>query len=713
MKKVDGHPRTIQLLLSHAKYGLDYYQREYKWERRQVEELLQDLEQKFMLSYEESHDRTEVQGYERYFLGSIIVSERDGQRFLIDGQQRLTTLTLLLIFLNNLQRGRTELVAIDHLIYSEKFGKKSFNLDVEDRRDCLEALFTQKPFNANGHIEAVQNLVARYEDISELFPEKLKSAALLHFIDWLIECVDLIEITTSSDDDAYTIFETMNDRGLRLSPTDMLKGYLLANIADADSRRKANDVFKAKVDELRKMGEEEDLSFFKDWLRAKYADSMRDRKKDAEDQDFEKIATAFHRWVKDQGGRIGLKKGQDFRDFILNRISRFADLYIRAERAGEKITPGLEFIYYNRLNNLTLQYPLMLAPIRLEDSDETAAKKMALVAGYLDIFAARRIVNFRTLAYSSIVYTMFNLIKEIRDLDVVPLASLLAKKTADIVEDFSGIDTFSLHQQNRRSVHYLLARMTYHIEQETGLPTSFETYTSRSIKKPFEVEHIWSDKYQRHKDEFTSEPEFAEYRNRFGGLLLLQRGFNQSFGAMPYESKLPQYFGQNLLARSLSPTCYENNPNFLGYIKNSGLPFTSHTQFRKNDLDTRQELYKKICEQVWSPGRFEQIAKTQIQLPESDGPTEVPDLAEEETIDLTTGGYKENSVVYDLYKRLSDGNWHPLKELEKLAGDVNFEGRIGRIRRRGKRTGKWVLDEKDSRIRLRLVKQTNVVQAEA
>ena len=152
MKKVDGHPRTIQLLLSHAKYGLDYYQREYKWERRQVEELLQDLEQKFMLSYEESHDRTEVQGYERYFLGSIIVSERDGQRFLIDGQQRLTTLTLLLIFLNNLQRGRTELVAIDHLIYSEKFGKKSFNLDVEDRRDWSEALFTQKPFNANGQI---------------------------------------------------------------------------------------------------------------------------------------------------------------------------------------------------------------------------------------------------------------------------------------------------------------------------------------------------------------------------------------------------------------------------------------------------------------------------------------------------------------------------------------------------------------------------------
>jgi hypothetical protein len=276
-------------------------------------------------------------------------------------------------------------VAIDHLIYSEKFGKKSFNMEVEDRRECLEALFTPKPFNTNGQIEAVQNMVARYEDIAEVFPEKLKGAALLPFIDWLTECVDLIEITTASDDDAYTIFETMNDRGLRLSPTDMLKGYLLANVADAESRKKANDVFKTKVDELRKMGEDEDLSFFRDWLRAKSAVTMRDRKKDAEDQDFEKIATAFHRWVKDQSARIGLKKSQDFRDFIVNRVSRFADLYIRAGRAAEKLTPGLEYIYYNRLNNLTLQYPLMLAPIRLEDSDDVAAQKMALVGGYLDI----------------------------------------------------------------------------------------------------------------------------------------------------------------------------------------------------------------------------------------------------------------------------------------------------------------------------------------
>ncbi len=57
-----------------------------------------------------------------------------------------------------------------------------------------------------------------------------------YFIDWLLENVHLVEITAYSDDDAYTIFETMNDRGLSLSPTDMLKGYLLANIDEAEAR---------------------------------------------------------------------------------------------------------------------------------------------------------------------------------------------------------------------------------------------------------------------------------------------------------------------------------------------------------------------------------------------------------------------------------------------------------------------------------------------
>lgn len=103
----------------------------------------------------------------------------------------------------------------------------------------------------------------------------------------------------------------------------------------------------------------------------------------------------------------------------MSRFNRFVNHYVRIRQAAQKLTPGLEYIFYNAHNNFTLQYPLLLAPLCIEDDLETVDRKMRLVAGYLDIFIARRIVNFRTLNSSSIVYTMFNLMKEIRDLDLL------------------------------------------------------------------------------------------------------------------------------------------------------------------------------------------------------------------------------------------------------------------------------------------------------
>ena len=124
-------------------------------------------------------------------------------------------------------------------------------------------------------------------------------------------------------------------------------------------------------------------------------------------------------------------------------------------------------------------------------------------------------------------------------------------------------------------------------------------------KKPFEIEHIWADKYERHSDEFATHEEFAQSRDRIGDLILLPRGFNQSLGDATYEKKVEAYFGQNLLAKSLNEKCYQNNPSFLTFVDMSGLPFQPHPQFKKADLDARQELCRQICENIWSPSRFD------------------------------------------------------------------------------------------------------------
>jgi Protein of unknown function DUF262 len=107
-----------------------------------------------------------------------------------------------------------------------------------------EALYNNRmDFDAADQPESVRNIALRYADMEHHFPDTLRGQALPYFIDWLKENVDLVQITAYSDDDAYTIFETMNDQGMSLSPTDMLKGYLLANINDPADKAAANDLW--------------------------------------------------------------------------------------------------------------------------------------------------------------------------------------------------------------------------------------------------------------------------------------------------------------------------------------------------------------------------------------------------------------------------------------------------------------------------------------
>ena len=100
---------------------------------------------------------------------------------------------------------------------------------------------------------------------------------------------------------------------------------------------------------------------------------------------------------------------------------------------------------------------------------------------------------------------------------------------------------------------------------------------------------------------FGTSVDFAEHRNRLGGLLLLPKSFNASYGDLTYERKLPHYMGQNLLARSLHPQCYEHHPNFMRVIEEHALPFRPHVEFRKADMDARCELYRTIADKVWNP----------------------------------------------------------------------------------------------------------------
>ena len=607
-REIRGLDRTVRELLSKRKFGIDYYQREYEWESKQVAELVEDLANKFLRDFDPAHERADVERYGHYFLGSIIVSRKNGQNFIIDGQQRMTTLTLLLMFLNNLQRSREDRVDVSELIYSEKYSKRTFNIDVEERTACMEALFRGEAYDDADQSESVRNITARYADMQELYPAELREATLPYFVDWLLENVHLVEITAYSDDDAYTIFETMNDRGLSLSPTDMLKGYLLANIKDEDRRLSAGEAWRKRVAELVELGKDEDADCLKSWLRSQYANSIRERKRGAAPKDFDRIGTEFHRWVRENRASLGLDRSNEFAEFMEKDLNFYARQYIRLRKSSQKRTPPLECVFYNAQFNFTLQYPILLAPLRPTDSEESIIRKLRVTAAYLDVLIARRIWNWRAIDYSTMQYAMFIVMRDIRGKDAAEVAEILTGKLASEQETFASNDRFYLHGMNGRQIHRVLARMTEYVETASGMESRFEEYVLRGGKNAYEIEHIWSDHPERHEDEFSHPVDFSEYRNRVGGLLLLPKSFNASYGDLPYEEKLEHYNSQNLLARSLHPKAYDHNPGFLGFVERSNLPFRTHSQFKKEDLDARQDLYRKLAEEIWTPERVCQEA---------------------------------------------------------------------------------------------------------
>jgi len=608
MNEIDARSKCIKELLSGVKYSLDYYQREYKWREKQIIELLDDLEGKFLDSFKPEHERSQVASYLPYFLGSIVISQKkSGDMFIIDGQQRLTSLTILLIYMNNLKSHGKNVVKIEDLIFSTQYGKKSFNMNIPERIPAFESLFKGLLYEPQEDNESVKNIVDRYNDIEANFPETLKNNVLAYFIDWLIEKVFMVRITAFSDEEAYTIFETMNDRGLSLNQSEMLKGYLLSKIINDDEKQEANKIWKDKVFKLLNIGKDEEIDFIKSWLRSKYANNIRDRKKGATAKDFDKIGTEFHKWVRDNKDDIGLKRSNDYLNFIVKEYVKYSDYYILLRNASIKFNPDFETVYFNAHHNFTLQYPVLLAAIKKEDEKEIAYKKIRIVSRYIDIVIARRFVNFKSLSYSALAYTMFNFIKEIRNAKLDNLVNILIKRVNELSETFEKVNTFYLHQQNRRNVHFLLARMTYYMEIKSGIQTDFVKYINKKVKKPYEIEHLWADKYDRYLDQFTDAQEFSQYRNYFGGLILLPRGFNQSLNADTYEDKVKHYLSDNILAQSLNEKYYEKkHSNFLNFIKEKELPFKPYAQFNRDDLHERQLLYKKICEEIWSSDRLKE-----------------------------------------------------------------------------------------------------------
>lgn len=590
-KTVDSKAYPLKELFL-DKFDVDFYQREYVWQKKQLEDLIDDLSNEFLKNWKEGDKLEAVRTYDPYFMGEIVLSMKEGKRSsIIDGQQRITTFTLLLIYILKTyghlpQFPRSD---IEKVIYSDDYGTPRFNLDIEQRKNCMLGLFNNgfyEPTETDEHY--VKNIVDRYNDIADCWNEKIDESNIVFFTYWLKEKVIFSKVWTNSDEFAYVIFETMNDRGLSLTQVEMLRSYLLANI-QPEERNDAMQLFDTVVKRLMNIKlsskSKAEFEFFKMYFRGHYAEDFSQTKDSS--SDFVRIGKEFHRWFRDNEKLLKLKNSDDYMDF-LNKISYFSKQYEKINvLLNQRDATNYLYLIVNNDYGFTLQPALILSAIAYNDSDEVVDKKIKIVSKYLTKVLTWRVWNHWMISQSSMESPIYILCKKIRNMNINELEQALNDNPIELPSLESSP---TLNQQNRPKLKVMLSLITEIVARESKV-------SDYMLNKPdIEVEHIWSDHFEEHLDEFEDKTVFASMRNNIGDLLVLPKSFNASYNDAPYSVKVVQYFEQNILAQSLNENKYKNNPNFKRFIDNSGLQFKSYQEFKKAGIIERADLYKSILE---------------------------------------------------------------------------------------------------------------------
>ena len=132
-KTVDSKVFPLKLLFA-EKFTVDFYQREYVWEKKQLDDLINDLSNAYLKCWKPEHSTGDVRSYDPYFMGEVVLSTKMNERSaIIDGQQRITTFTILLIYLlhNFKELKGFPRSDVEKAIYADDFGTPRFNLDID------------------------------------------------------------------------------------------------------------------------------------------------------------------------------------------------------------------------------------------------------------------------------------------------------------------------------------------------------------------------------------------------------------------------------------------------------------------------------------------------------------------------------------------------------------------------------------------------------
>ncbi len=609
--------QNIDRVFSNTTYHIDFYQRDYKWTSEPVLRLLDDVFFMFNQEYEkysslEPSTETIMAKYSWYYLNTYVTNIIDGKVYVVDGQQRLTTLTILLIKLYNkakeLNCDSDFTEWINSKITGFSGGKRSYWMNHEKSIEVLKDLFENKKehkeIDTSASITSV-NLVANYGTISKYIDEQLSDKHRFQtFVYFFLYRLVLINLAVEQTE-VPMVFEVINDRGVRLKPYEILKGKLLGQIDKLElAKFNYNHLWESRVNQLNTFKEDEIDTFFRYYLKAKYSNSRKEGTLFDGDYHREMFTNKMNETLQLNHNSAAVK------NFLDTTFTYYSSLYIKVFNAYKKQDKQFPSVFINKLNEMDGQFMLILSSCKINDPQEDA--KIEKVAYEIDrMFSFLQLQN----SYDSNAFyeLLYKISEEIRDgnietirtvFDKYLFAELEKRRNSQVTDGLqyaffrnTGINL------NTRFKRYYFARIEQFFSENLnlGMKHNIEDLVSKTGSKTgFHIEHILSHN-EENKTLFNNDLDlFEQERNRLGGILLLKGRDNISSNNEPYSDKLKSYANTLYWNETLREDTYKSKLDMKDLKNKYNLDLKPFNQFGKEELETRQKTLFELTKIIWN-----------------------------------------------------------------------------------------------------------------
>ena len=604
--------QSIDKLFGSTTYNIDFYQRDYKWTSEPVKRLLDDIFYAFDGAYTKNPSldpkpETVSAKYPWYYLNTYVTNTIDGQVYVVDGQQRLTTLTLILI--NLLHRSNKLNCGLSGWIKGKIAGQSGFEdrfwMNHAGHIETLKSLYRDDKEVGTGSGVTAVNMSENYKVIDSYLEDRLKTKHKFEtFVFYFLHRLVLINLAVEQTD-VPMVFEVINDRGVRLRPYEILKGKLLGQIDKIELEKdNYNGLWENSVGKINKHKAEEIDIFFVYFLKAKFADSRGTGQRFDND---------YHRemFKADVNSKLKLERNPAaVKTFLKREFEYYTNLYSKILTFAASEHENLEHLYYNRLNEMDSQFQLIISACTVDDPEE--AEKITFISKNIDrMFALLRLQR----AYDSNEFNeaVFDISNKIRDGSALDINAVFEKKLIELLVDRRGAGVeypfeytqfrnTSINDIPSRFTRYFFARIDKFISDgtNTGAKQPFaDLVTKTGTVNGFHIEHILShnkenlDLYDGNSDSFEMD------RNRLGAVLLLKGKDNISSNNESFSEKLKSYANTLHWNETLREDSYKSKKDFAAFMFANGIDFKHYSSFGLIEVESRQKLLFELTKLIW------------------------------------------------------------------------------------------------------------------